>query len=285
MHLSSPSRPLRAPAWTTRPRIAVTFVTVRDGRYDRCGMEPLEVLAHSELFEGSSPSDFASLQSSIRTCRYGRGEFVWRAGDSADRLYVILSGEVVASRLNAQGAEFVAEAFIAGDAMGSLHLFEETPIRILDARASMPTSCLVVPGASMRQLLMSRPALMVSMLRTYSRWIRQRDLLDADTAFQSLTGRVVAKLLELSGRFGEATGDETAIRLQLTETTLANMLGASRENVSRAVARLARSGDVRRENSYVVIRNREGLRARYSSIARDEARSNFGRGLEATTER
>ena len=263
----------------------MTFVTVPDRRYDRCGMEPLEVLAQSELFEGSSPSDFASLQTSIRTCRYDRGEFVWRAGDSADRLYVILGGEVVVSRLTAQGAEFVVEVFITGDAMGSLHLFDETPTRILDARASMPTSCLVIPGANMRELLMSRPTLMVSMLRTYSRWIRQRDLLDADTAFQSLTGRVVAKLLELSGRFGEATGDETAIRLQLTETTLANMLGASRENVSRAVARLVRSGEVRRESGYVVMRNREGLRARYSSVAPDEAHSNFGRGLEVTTER
>ena len=248
-------------------------------------MEPLAVLAHSELFEGSSPSDFAALQSTMWTCRYNRGEFLWRAGDSADRLYVILCGEVVVSRVTAQGAEFVAEVFTAGDAMGSLHLFDDTPTRILDARASLPTSCVVVPGSSLRQLLMSRPALMVSMLRTYSRWIRQRDLLDADTAFQGLTGRVVAKLLELSGRFGAATGDETAIRVQLTETTLANMLGASRENVSRAVARLVRSGVVRRENGYVVMPDREGLRARYSSVARDEARNNFGRGLEATTER
>lgn len=268
-----------------RSGVAVTFVTVRDGRYDRCGMEPLEVLAHSELFEGSSPSDFASLRSCLRTCRYNRGEFVWHAGDSADQFYVILCGEVVASRLTVQGAEFVVEVFITGDAMGSLHLFEGTPTRILDARASMPTSCLVVPGANMRELLMSRPALMVSMLRTYSRWIRQRDLLDADTAFQNLAGRVVAKLLELSGRFGEATGDETAIRVQLTETTLANMLGASRENVSRAVARLVRSGDVRRENGYVVMPNREGLRARYSSVATDEAHSNFRRGLERTSQR
>lgn len=231
------------------------------------------MLAESELFEGASQSDFDSLAKSARKRSYARGEFIWHTGDVADAMYLVMSGEVVVLRLGPAGDEYVVEAFISGDVMGQLHFFDRRPTRLLDARAAAATSCLILPRDEVLGLLESKPALMLSMLRAYSRWIRQRDLLGADGAFRNLTARVVTKLLQLSDRYGEAIAGGVEIRLHLTETTLANMLGASRENVSRALALLLRSGDLRRERGVFLIARPQDLRSRYSWVSSDEART------------
>ena len=231
------------------------------------------MLAESELFQGASPSDFESLTNSARRRTFAQGEFIWHTGDVADAMYLVLAGEVVVLRLGPEGDEYVVEAFIAGDVMGQLHFFDRRPRRILDARAAAATSCVILPRDAVLRLLKRKPELMLSMLRAYSLWIRQRDLLGADGAFRNLTARVVTKLLQLSDRYGEPIAGGVEIRLHLTETTLANMLGASRENVSRALAVLLRSGDLRRDRGIFLIARPKDLRSRYSWVSSDEART------------
>src|SRR5947209_446630 len=116
-------------------------------------MDPLELLAGSELFNGAAAADFESLRSSAVTRNYGRGELIFATGDPADAMYLVLSGGVMASRLGPDGDEYVVELFVPGDVMGPLHFFEPTPVRILDARAAEQTSCWIVPRGDFIRLL------------------------------------------------------------------------------------------------------------------------------------
>ena len=230
------------------------------------------MLARSDLFDGASAADFEPLARSARTRHYNRGELIFGAGDKADSMYLVLAGEVVISRLGPDGEEYVVEVFVVGDVMGPLHFFELSPIRMLDARSSDGTSCWIVPRQDFMRLLESNPKLVLLMLRTYSRWIVQRDLQDADSSFRNITGQVATKLLHLADQYGEPSGKGVRIPLRMSETTLANMIGASRENVSRAMAHLQRAGDVRRERGLLVLTKPDELRLRYSWVTDDEAR-------------
>jgi CRP/FNR family transcriptional regulator, cyclic AMP receptor protein len=230
------------------------------------------MLAASELFEGASPADFQPLARFAATRHYNRGDLIFATGDQADRMYLVLSGEVVVSRLGPDGEEYVVELFTAGDVLGSFHLFEPSPIRILDARAAESTSCWSASRQDFIRLLERNPKLMLLMLRTYSRWIVRRDLQDADRSFRNVAEQVATTLLHLADQFGKPSGDGLQIPLHVTETTLANMIGASRENVSRAIAKLQRGGEVRRENGLFVLVRPVELRARYSWVSNEEAR-------------
>src|SRR5260370_34284423 len=107
---------------------------------------------------------------------------------------------------------------------------------------------------------------MIRMLTVYSRWIRTRDLHARDAAFQNPAGRVACKLVELANRYGETSPDGVRIPIRLTQETVANMLGASRENVSRALARLTRQGEVRRKGGVLLIPRLDELAERYSDF-------------------
>lgn len=235
-------------------------------------VDPLKLLASSELFEGASPEDFEPLARSALIKRYNRGDLIFATGDQADQMYLVLEGEVVVSRLGPDGEEYVVELFVAGDVLGSFHFFESAPLRILDARAADATSCWVVPRKDFLQLLERNPKLTLLMLRTYSRWIVRRDLQDADRSFRNVDAQVATRLLHLADRFGESSKDGVRIRIRVTETTLANMIGASRENVSRAIAKLQRAGHIRRERGRFLLPRADELRVSYSWVTGEEAR-------------
>jgi CRP-like cAMP-binding protein len=245
-------------------------------------VDPLELFARSELFAGADPADFEPLARSAVTRRYIRGDLIWGTGDKADAAYLILAGEIAVSRIGPEGEEYVVELYEAGDVVGQLHIFEASPTRILGAQAVDVTSCWVVPARDFRQLLENSPKLMRLMLRTYARWIRLRDLRYADSSFRNVEAQVATNLLHLADRFGEPCDKGTRIRVHVTESTLANMIGASRENVSRAIARLARGGDLHRKNGVFVLTHPDELRQRYSWVTTDEARYVMSRQSDST---
>lgn len=218
------------------------------------------------MFRGSSPEDFAPLLPSLSRRRYDPGRYLWRAGDPADWMYVVLSGEVIVSSLGSGGERYVLEVFVRGDTMGQLPFFEQDRVRLFDASAERESECLVAPRQAVLGLLRTRPELMMCVLAAYSRWIRTRDMHASDAAFQNLAGRVACKLVELGNRYGELSPDGVRIPIRLTHEKVANMLGASRENVSRALSRLARHGEVRRQGGVLLIPRLEELAQRYSSF-------------------
>jgi len=125
---------------------------------------------------------------------------------------------------------------------------------------------LLAPKEAVLALLRSKPNLMACVLAVYSNWIRTRDMHASESAFQNLAGRVACKLVELGSRYGEPGPDGVRIPIRLTQETVANMLGASRENVSRALARLARQGEVRHQRGVLVIPRLDELAERYSDF-------------------
>ena len=236
-------------------------------------MGPTELLARSELFAGTLAKAFEPLMRTAVTRRYRRRELIWHAGDPAREMYLVISGEVIVSRLGPGGEEYVVEAFVAGDVMGQLHFFEHAPTRMLDAQAAEPTSCWIVPRADVLHLLDQRPELMRAMLRTYSRWVVERHLHDADSSFRNVSAQVATKLVHLAERFGQPSDRGVRIGLRITETTLANMIGASRENVSRAIVRLQRAGELHRDKGRIYLMHPDSLRRRYSWVTAEETRS------------
>lgn len=223
-------------------------------------------LSTCAIFQGSSPDDFSPILASLSRRLFEAGQHLWRAGDPATWMYVVLTGEVLVSRTDQAGNQFVIEAYLPGDALGQLPFFEDDPVRFTDARAGSPTECVVAPRNDVLSLLRAKPNLMHCMLKVYSVWIRTRDMNSSETAFQSLAGRVARTLVELGGRYGEAVPSGVRIPIRLTHETMANMLGASRENVSRALSLLADRGDVQYTRRSVVIPDLAKLARRYSDF-------------------
>jgi CRP/FNR family transcriptional regulator/CRP/FNR family cyclic AMP-dependent transcriptional regulator len=179
-------------------------------------------------------------------------------------MYLLVSGQLNVSRVGPNGEEFVVDVFLPGDTCGEFSILDAGLRRIVDCVAVEPTACLAVSRSDLLAFLERNPRLALRMLAALGRHIREQDLYRSDTAFQNIAGRVARTLITLADSHGERVPDGVRIPAQISQTMLANMVGASRENVNRALARLVRLGQIRRKGHTITIPRLEDLRGRYS---------------------
>jgi CRP/FNR family transcriptional regulator len=110
--------------------------------------------------------------------------------------------------------------------------------------------------------LSGRPDVARQLLRALARRLRRTNENLADLVFSDVPGRVAKALLDLSERFGRPMEDGLRVAHDLTQEELAQLVGASRETVNKALADFASRGWLRLEARAVVLMDIERLRRR-----------------------
>ena len=226
------------------------------------GMDPLELLAGTPMFEGLTPAELEPLRPALRTRRYARDDYLFREGDPGSHLYLVVEGQVKIARVAEGGAEIVFAIAGPGEVFGELSLFEEEGERSADAQALEASECVVVARDRVVGLLVSHPELLLRIVSSLSAYIRRKDAAVAEVAFLDIPARVARKLLELAQSKGRKSEAGTVIDLPLSQRTLAAMVGASRENVNRALHRFSVLGHIRQDRGVITVVRPEELRKR-----------------------
>jgi CRP-like cAMP-binding protein len=225
-------------------------------------MDALALLARSPLFAGASTDQLEPLVRSLRSRRYPRGGRLFSEGDPGTHLLVIVKGQVKISRIAPGGEELVYAVLGEGDVFGELALFDDEGRRTTDAEATEPTECLVLERSVLLDAVGERPDMLRRIIAVLSAYIRRKDGDFAEVAFLDIPGRVAQKLLDLTQTYGREVPGGTRISLRLPQRTLAGMVGASRENVSRALARFASEGVIEQEGGFITVLRPDVLRRR-----------------------
>ena len=98
-----------------------------------------------------------------------------------------------------------------------------------------------------------RPEVAMQLLRVLARRLRRTNDAVADLIFTDVPGRVAKALLGLAQRFGSEVPGGLRVTHDLTQEELAQLVGASRETVNKALSDFASRGWVRLEQRAVVI--------------------------------
>ncbi|HEV2477101.1 MAG TPA: Crp/Fnr family transcriptional regulator [Candidatus Dormibacteraeota bacterium] len=227
--------------------------------------DPLQLLATTSLFDGLAPPELERLRPSIRLRKLERGAYLFREGDPGSFLCVVVRGKVKIGSVGQSGTEVVFAVAGPGDVLGELSLFAEDGERTADAQALEQTECLTLARDPLIAFLSSRPALLVRIISTLCAYIARKDAAVGEIAFLDIPARVALKLLELAESNGRRTDSGVLIDMPLSQRTLAGMVGASRENVNRALSRFADLGYIRQSESKIEILNSEQLQRRGSA--------------------
>jgi CRP/FNR family cyclic AMP-dependent transcriptional regulator len=224
--------------------------------------EALALLSTTPLFAGVAPADLEPLLADVRLRRFATDSYVFRDGDPGDHLHLVARGEVKISRTTEAGGEVVFAVLGAGDVFGEIAVLQENAVRSADAQALVDTECFVLHRQALVAFLVAHPAVMWRVVTVLSDYIRRKDEAFSDLAFNDIPGRVARKLLELSAARGGRVDDETQVTVPLSQRTLAGLVGASRENVNRALSRFAVLGVIKLERGRVTVLRPEELRRR-----------------------
>ena len=220
-----------------------------------------DALSQAPLFEALSEDDARALRADVINVQLGRGERLFAEGDGGDKLYIILKGKIKLTRAAHDGRENLLSVHGPGEMFGELSLFDPSP-RTASATAITDATLAGLAHDDLRTWLASRPEVAMHMLGALAQRLRRINDIKADLVFTDVPGRVAKALLDLATRFGTQQDGGIQVNHDLTQEELAQLVGASRETVNKALADFASRGWLRLEGKSVVILDRERLARR-----------------------
>lgn len=217
-------------------------------------LNPIQVLTQVPLFAGLPDGDLRAFAPLLRERRFPKGSVILMQGDPGDALYLIATGQVKVVLIGEDGREVILSVLGPGSFFGDMSLIDDQP-RSAHVVAMEEATLLQLRRDDFQARLRASPDVAISLLRELSRRLRRADDTIGSLALRDVNGRIAHLLMELADDEG---GDR--ITRRLTHATLAQMVGASRETVSRTLRILVTSGVIRMNRREILILEREPLR-------------------------
>jgi CRP/FNR family transcriptional regulator, cyclic AMP receptor protein len=164
-----------------------------------------------------------------RVATFARGDIVFSQGDLADTVLYMRTGAVQLSVVSHTGKEAIVATLRPGDFLGEGALAGH-PVRLATARATTPSTLLVVPKRQMLRLLHSQHTLSD---RFIAHMLVRNARLEADLVDQLFneSEKRLARALLLLARYGK--GDEPLKLVpKVSQEALAEMVGTTRSRVN-----------------------------------------------------
>jgi CRP/FNR family cyclic AMP-dependent transcriptional regulator len=225
----------------------------------RADHDILAGLSRSYLFEGMTRDQIEPLAAVTKARDLVRGEHLCQIGDPADELFVVMSGECKGYIVDADGDEVIHSLHGPGMTLGEPGYFAAERIRIVAVVAILPSTVLRLERRALAPFMEEHTILKdraLERLASNSRW---QTMVISSLATRPLTERLVLRLLELVDS-SPAPSTGRAVTPKISQSTLAGMIGVSRENVNRALAALVSDGAIRQEDGRYVLVDEERLR-------------------------
>ncbi len=212
-------------------------------------------------FFANLPEDHvAALAKALVPRRFSPGQVIFHLGDPGGLLYLISRGKIKISHTTSDGQEVVLAILGPGDFFGEMALIDDAP-RSATAITLEPSETWTLHREEFIQYLTDNPDFALHVLKTLARHIRRLNTQLADIFFLDLPGRLARTLLNLADQYGRRAADGTVIDLSLTQTDLAEMTGATRVSINKALGRFRRAGWIQVTGRQVTVLDRAALEA------------------------
>ncbi|PKQ27342.1 MAG: Crp/Fnr family transcriptional regulator [Actinobacteria bacterium HGW-Actinobacteria-4] len=220
-----------------------------------------QLLRSSPLFGGMDVTNARSLIATMTRRELQRGDVIFNEGDDGAALYVIVKGKVKLARTARDGRQNLLALMGVGDMVGELSVFDPGP-RLSRALAVEDSVVYELPKEVLDVWLDDHLDMSKHLLRALAQRIRRTTNTMADLVFSDVPGRVAKAILDLGHRFGRMERGHVTVRHGLTQEELAQLTGASRETVNKALADFAARGWIDVHIGSVEVYEPERLRAR-----------------------
>jgi CRP-like cAMP-binding protein len=200
-------------------------------------------LGRAVLFNGLDPDDLNRLASIAREVTLSTNETLFDQGEESDGLYVIVSGIVRIYLTAADSREATINLLEDGEIIGEMALLDGLP-RSAGAAALTETKLIFIPREPFLDLLDSSSRLARQIILTLCERLRAANAQFDQAIFHDLRHRLLVLLRQLAIIHGQVDKDVAVVDLDLTQGTLAQMLGASREAVNKQLRALAKEGRI-----------------------------------------
>ncbi|RHW42214.1 Crp/Fnr family transcriptional regulator [Neobacillus notoginsengisoli] len=200
------------------------------------------------------------LKSANRRFHCPKGTYVFREGQDAAEVYIILSGKVQVSKMNSEGQELLLRLCCHNDIVGELTLFTVNPKYIFSARAVEDTEIAALGIPDLEKAFFQNSQLAYEFLKWMNDHMRKTMTKFKDLVLYGKKGALYSTLIRLSNSYGIPKEDGIYITVPVTTQDLANFCGTAREIISRMLGDLKREKVISVKAKKITIHNLEFLK-------------------------
>jgi CRP/FNR family cyclic AMP-dependent transcriptional regulator len=223
-------------------------------------VDVLSALRRSYLFEDVTTDDLRPLAATTVVRRLVPREVLWPIGAPADEIGVV-SGEVKATVVNLDGDEDIHSVYGPGMTFGEPGFYAVDHVRIVETLAVQHSVVLLLYRRELAPFMRLHDKVKDRALEALASNTRWQTTMISALSSRPLVDRLILRLLELADTNPDrAAPGAPALTPKISQTTLAAMVGVSRENVNRALAALVSRGSIRREAGRYLLVDEAALR-------------------------
>ncbi|MGA0113211.1 MAG: Crp/Fnr family transcriptional regulator [Candidatus Nanopelagicaceae bacterium] len=216
------------------------------------------VVRKAPIFSGLDEAAASTLRSSMSLVKLRKGQSLFKEGDDGDHLFIVSNGKVKLGTKSPDGRENLLMILGPGDMFGDLSLFDSGP-RTSTATAVTDTKLLSLGQDKVIPWVKEHPEVSLHLLARLASRLRRTNEVVGDLVFSDVPGRVAKALIDLGVKFGDKREEGLFVNHDLTQEELAQLVGASRETVNKALADFAQRGWLRLEARSVMILDYERM--------------------------
>lgn len=200
------------------------------------------------LFEQLDDDDLDEIALHLIERRFPRNATVMEEGLSGDYMYLISEGRVKVTKLSEDGREKILEMLGEGAFVGEMALLDQGP-RSATVKTLVPSVLLALSRHDFLALLRNNSDLALHVIQELTRRLRETDEQASSLSFL----RVKDRTKGLMRRLAEAPEGERRRTPTLTHQQIADMIGTSRETVTRVVKELKQDGWLAQEGKQYLV--------------------------------
>lgn len=216
-----------------------------------------DFLQTSTIFSGLTDEELKYILDIINVKEFKRNEIIFFEGDEGISFYLLVTGEIRIYKLSQEGREKTLALLDEGNFFGEMALLENKK-RSANAQTVSPSQLAVIHKENFNRLIEKYPQIASKMIVHLADRLRRANQQIEALTFKDVQGRLANFLLQYAKN--DVKDGPTPLKKKFTHQDIANLIGSSRETVTRLLNQFQEKDLILIEGRTIFVNNTKGLK-------------------------
>lgn len=221
-------------------------------------MVEFEYLKHLPVFEDLAPADLAAISQVTLERRYKKNMIIFMEGEPGEGFHYVKSGKVKIVKMSQEGREHIINILGPGEVFAEVLLFNPGPYPAT-AVALEDSVIGIIKNNDLENVVAGNARIALHIIRVMSKKLLHAQMKIKTLALSDTFSRTAHVLIRLSQQYGRAVAGGVEIDLDMTRQDLANLIGTTRETVSRVLNAMRKDKVLRFADQKIIIADEKRL--------------------------
>lgn len=215
-------------------------------------------LKRTSIFSEFTEDELQEVSQLLVERKYARGSILFNENDEAGYFYLIKSGRVKIYKLVEDGRELIIGIFSENGIFGDVPVFDGGPYPAT-AATMVDSTIWSISRDDFELLVKNHPDISLKLIRVLGKRLRQAHNLLRDMALKNVPQRLAKLLIKFEREYGEVSGSTIFLDLPFSRQDIAEMIGVSRETVTRELTKFVKAEILKVDGKKLTIIDKEKL--------------------------